>query len=281
MFGYIIANEGALADADRTRYREVYCGVCRSLGRECGQLCRMTLSYDMTFLAILLNSLYEPREERGEMRCTAHPIAPAPYSTSEFTDYAADATVVLAYHKCLDDWHDERKASRRAFAKLIEGAYRRITERRGNVVSAVEAGMADIHAIEDAREPSLDAAANRFGQLMGCVFACRDDIWADNLRALGAALGKFVYIMDAVMDYGQDKESGSYNPLVAANVSPDDASEALTMLAAHAAAAFERLPLVQDEDILRNVLYSGIWGQYAARQAKNDEEETHHGNGPL
>ena len=260
-----MVDEKQLAPAEMDRYREVYCGVCHSLKDQSGQLCRMALTYDMTFLALLLNSLYEPNERKGAERCAAHPAKPQPFATSECTEYAADATVVLAYHKLLDDWSDERKVSHRALAGLLRSAYRESSRRRPSMALAVERGMDDIRAIEQAKSASLDEAANRFGMLLGEVFAYRNDFWKRDLAALGAYLGKFVYLMDAVMDFDDDVKSGSYNPLVEADAAPADMGEALRAMAAQAAGAFERLPLEQDIHILRNSIYAGIWGQYCGK----------------
>ena len=44
----------------------------------------------------------------------------------------------------------------------------------------------------------------------------------------------------------------------------------MTMMVADAADAFERLPVVTDSDIIRNVLYSGIWSKYALLQSKRN-----------
>lgn len=277
MFGYIMADEKQLSEEEVARYREVYCGVCRSLKDQNGQLCRLTLTYDMTFLALLLNSLYEPVEEKGSARCGAHPAKAQPFATSECTEYAADATVLLAYHKLMDDWHDDRKVSRRAMAQALSRAYREASARRPEMAQAIESGMADIRNIERCGDASLDAAANRFGAILGHVFSYRNDFWTGELSRMGAWLGKFVYLMDAVMDYAEDAKSGSYNPLVAAGVEPSDALEALRGVVAQAAGVFERLPFEQDIHILRNVLYAGLWGQYCGKfgdDAQNDEEDT-------
>ena len=69
-----------------------------------GQLSRLTVSFDMTFLALVLGSLYEPSESLGSKRCPIHPTKPQAFAQSEFTDYAADLSVAFAYHKLLDDW---------------------------------------------------------------------------------------------------------------------------------------------------------------------------------
>ena len=160
-------------------------------------------------------------------------------------------------------------------AQALSSAYRAASARRPAVAQAIESGMADIRAIEQRGDESLDAAANRFGAILGRVFAYREDFWAGELHRMGAWLGKFVYLMDAVMDYDEDLESGSYNPLVAAGAVPDDVSEGLRSIAAQAAQSFERLPLEQDIHILRNVVYAGLWGQYCGKfgDAAHDDGE--------
>ena len=104
------------------------------------------------------------------------------------------------------------------------------------------------------------------------LLEARDDFWAASLRSLGAKLGKLVYVMDAALDMEDDRASGSYNPLVALDVQPQDVREDLELLAADAAAAFERLPLERDARVLRSVLYAGVWQKYYAKDAKRTKQ---------
>lgn len=275
-----------LSQEERERYHAAYCGVCRALSERCGQRCRVALTYDMTFLALLLGSLYEPDERQGCKRCAPHPLRPHGYLCSECVDYAADMTVALVYHKCLDDWRDDRSGWARAYAGLLGKSYRAVRERHPHACAAIEEGLADIGRLEQAAAtaesadgaPPPDAAANRFGALLGEVFVYRDDFWAGGLRSLGAKLGKLVYVMDAALDMDDDRASGNYNPLVALDAQPQDVREDLELLAADAAAAFEKLPLERDARVLRSVLYAGVWQKYRAKeeklakQAKEDKE---------
>ena len=65
MFGYVIANLEGLTQAQKDRYKGCYCGLCRVLKQRHGFSGRLTLTYDMTFLVLLLSALYEADEERG------------------------------------------------------------------------------------------------------------------------------------------------------------------------------------------------------------------------
>lgn len=279
MFGYVMARMEEISPEERSRYQAFYCGVCRALGERFGQRCRLGLTYDMTFLAMLLSSLYEPEEKQSAKRCVPHPTKPHPYISSECIDYAADMTVALVYHKCLDDWNDDRSRWGRTYAKMIERSYNKVCAQYPRTCSAIEEGLTAIGRLERAaldvdtsQTSSPDEAANYFGALLGEVFVYREDFWAEPLRAFGAKLGKLVYVMDAAIDREDDRVSGSYNPLVALEMTREDILEDLQFLAADAAAAFEKLPLVGDVHILRSVLYAGLWQQYYAKEAKRDKE---------
>ena len=108
MFGYLCASHKELSDAQKQRYCAVYCGICRRIRAQSRQLARLTLQYDMAFLALLLMSLYEPEEQSGGSACSLHPIKKRPWVDNEYIRYCADLNVALAYYKCLDDWNDDR-----------------------------------------------------------------------------------------------------------------------------------------------------------------------------
>ena len=46
---------------------------------------------------------------------------------------------------------------------------------------------------------------------------------------------------------------------------PEEMEAVLTMAIGNATHQFEKLPLVQDEHLLKNILYGGVWQQYYAR----------------
>ena len=78
MFGYISVNKPELKVRDFDVYHAYYCGVCRDLRADFGVTGQMTLSYDLTFLGILLTALYEPDETQETTRCLIHPLTKHP-----------------------------------------------------------------------------------------------------------------------------------------------------------------------------------------------------------
>lgn len=277
MFGYIIADRGSLKEAEVCRYGGCYCGLCKTLGKRHGLMGRMTLNYDMTFLVLVLNALYEPGENAGEARCPIHPLKKRPYWNSRFTDYAADLNLILAWWNCMDDWQDERKLSRLLLAKCLRPKVKRLEGKYPRQWKAIEDNLALIHKYESGPEQSADRAADAFGDLMGELFVPKpEDYWAKDLRTLGQSLGRFIYMMDACVDLEEDRKKGRPNPLLSLTEGQrtrQDDIELLTMLLGDASSAFEHMPIVEDAPILRNILYSGLWQKYDQAFYKRDNKK--------
>ena len=211
MFGYIEANVALLSEEQIARYKGCYCGLCRALNERHGQLSRITLSFDMTFLIMFLSSMYEPEEKSGEGNCIVHPFKKRSYWSDRFTDYAADMNLALAYYNCLDDWNDEGKVLRYAQAKAFENKYKEIKKSWPRQCEAIERCISNLSEIEKNPQSEVDDAANCFGELMGELFVCEEDsIWSSRIRLFGQALGKFIYMMDACVDLKKDKKQSGY-----------------------------------------------------------------------
>lgn len=265
MFGFVVADAGALSEEEKERYRAVYCGLCFALRDRYGQLSRACLTYDLTFFVLLCNSLHEPAETQGASHCMMHPTpaAPRPWARSAWTDYAADLSVALAYHKVLDDVADDGDLKARAAERLLAGAYEQARTRIPEQCAEIERTMAVIRAIEQggaADDP--DAAAHEFGRMLGRLFARDQGFWTAAMEELGRGLGRFIYLMDAAVDFDDDAASGSYNPFVALGSDTEAVRATLALAAADAAAPYERLPLVQDAHLMDSILYSGVWAQF-------------------
>lgn len=271
MFGFVIANGDALSDGDMRKYRAAYCGLCRAIRRRHGSLSALSLNYDMTFLVLMLSSVYEDEGEFGEERCCVHPRKKHEYWHSSFTDYAADMTAALAYHSCMDNWTDDKNPASLALAGILKRPYRSAAHARVTQCAVIEQCLEEISRAEQRRDSSPDVCANSFGRLMGELFAGTGGIWSERLRAFGESLGRFVYIMDACVDYRSDVKHGRYNPLALSfgeNADDEELRNILNMLIGECALDFERLPIIRDLDLMRNIIYSGVWLRYDIEQRR-------------
>ena len=274
MFGYVQANLSDLSQEEQIRYRAAYCGLCHTLGERHGFTSRLSLTYDLTFLTLLLSSLYEPEEKSGACRCVVHPCKKHPYMINACTEYAADMTVALTYYKCLDDWNDDKSIPKKSYASLLKKQYTQVKKDWPEQCKAIEACMDEFSAIEKSGSEDPDAAANCFGRLMEALFLYRKDHWEEHLRALGYGLGQYIYLADAAVDLEDDKKRGNYNPLKGLSATPQEMRPTLQMVLGNASRAFEILPLVQDAHLLKNILYSGLWIKYNRGTQKEKKVKT-------
>lgn len=262
MFGYVVCSKSELTEEDILHYKEFYCGVCRALKKQFGELERCSLNYDMTFLALFLTALYEPQETKKEIRCVVHPTKPRNIIENRYIDYAADMTILLAYFKCLDDWNDERRLGAYCYGKLLKKKYEDLQKKYPRQCKSVADAIEKISRIEKDENSIPDKAINASGEMLKELFVYEEDFWSDSLRKFGYELGRFIYLMDAAIDYKKDIKKNNYNPLIKMQKQPEEMEEILAIIIGNATAEFEKLPIVQDEHIIKNILYSGVWLQY-------------------
>lgn len=278
MFGYININQEIMTEENKDAYQAYYCGLCRRLKSNCGAKGQMLLNYDMTFLVVLLTGLYELANESSEITCAIHPTKRRTVWINEVTDYAADMNLILAYHNLIDDWKDEKSYPKMAFAKMLDKDYSRIMQKYPRQVAAIEEYMRRTEEVERQNETNLDVVAGLTGEMLGEVFCWREDEWKEELHTLGFYMGKFIYIMDAYEDYDADVQKGEYNPLVHMTGESTEDKDTLvrlllTSMMSECAKSFERLPILLHADILRNILYSGVWSKYELLQLKKRKAE--------
>ena len=136
--GYVIARKDSLSEDQLARYQGCYCGLCNALKAHFGALHRLALNYDMTFLILLLSSLYEPEEQADSARCAVHPAKPQAFWQNRFSAYAADLTIALTYHKLRDDWLDEGDRLKKGLMDQLQGAYDQVKTRLPRQCEAIE-----------------------------------------------------------------------------------------------------------------------------------------------
>ncbi len=279
MFGYIHADLTQLSHEDKTIYQSFYCGLCRQLGKTASVKGQLLLNYDLCFLAILLQSLYEPSLNEEDFRCIVHPVKSKHGYSSEAIKYAADMDIILSYHSLMDNYNDDNSKISGLYANLLKKDYDRIKVNYPRQTKAVEEYITKLSAAEKAGESNIDVVSSYTGEMLAQLFNWREDNWSKTLHCMGYYMGKFIYLIDAYDDLKKDEKKGSYNPLIfMKNESPKEFETFvrvnLTSLMAECAKSFERLPIVENVDILRNIIYSGVWTKYEYLQLKEKKKDT-------
>ena len=279
MFGYVTVCEPELKVKDLKKYRAYYCGLCRTLKEDYGFMGQMTLTYDMTFAVILLSSLYEIIAKHEEHRCKVHPVKRQHMLRNEITSYAAAMNVLLAYYHMEDDWQDDRKVSSLMTKSMIQGKAKKIIEKYPRQSEVIRQSLRELGECERENSMDIDRAAGCFGRLMAELFVWKEDVWEKTLRKMGFYLGKFIYLMDAYEDIDDDIANACYNPFMRFREREDFddyCKQILTMMIAECSREFEKLPILTHAEILRNILYSGVWCRFEAicekRQSVNNQE---------
>lgn len=274
MFGYVVMNKPEIRFKDFDLYRSFYCGLCRELREKYGISGQITLTYDMTFVVVLLSALYEPPTQKGTTRCVIHPVCKQPVRKNAATEYGADMNVLLTYYKCMDDWEDEKKFAALGYGKILQRKNNRLSYRYPEKAEKIRKLLEELSQMEKAGETDIDKMSGCFGQIMEEIFAWKTDVWEGSLRRMGFYLGKFIYILDAYDDVEKDVKNGNYNPFAEKYIMKgfdEQVRQLLIMMMAQTCREFEKLPIIKYTDILRNILYSGVWCRFEAIARKRRE----------
>ena len=280
MFGYVVMNKPEIKFKDFDMYRSFYCGLCRELKERYGLSGQITLTYDMTFVILLLSGLYEPPTKKGSTRCIVHPVRRQQVRKNAITEYAADMNIFLTYYKCKDDWNDERSIPGLAFGKLLERKEKKSEKLWSKKVQTIVSCLDELSELEKENATDIDRVSGCFGRIMAEIFAYREDVWEPTLRRMGFYFGKFIYLLDAYDDVEEDVKKGNYNPFSKDYIIKgfdDRVKSMLMMMMAETCREFEKLPIIKYTDILRNILYSGVWCRFenVSGKRKKEQEKEH------
>ena len=275
MFGYILPDKPELKIREYETYRAYYCGVCRAIKKNHGNIPRLTLTYDSTFLALFLSSLIPNKPQFKDIRCILHPLKRRKIVVnSEILDYAADMNVLLFWLNLKDKWLDDRSKTAWAGMLALKPVYRRLNEQYPEKSSIIHKRLKELSQLEKNRCDSIDQAAEPFAKLMEEIICypplCTDEKSQTLLRWIGYHTGKWLYTIDALDDLEEDIKNKSYNPFIYQyNYQGGDVKEFRSFILQDAefllihtlselARSFELLNFRRHRDIAGNIIYLGM-----------------------
>lgn len=278
IFGYVTPLKPELKIREFEAYKAFYCGVCKEIGKNFGQLPRFGLINETACLAIILTvcSRQDTRLTLKHDRCIAHPIRRRIYaSDSQAITYAACVNVLLEYHKLMDSYYDNKNVLSKSGAFAIKRAYKKARRFSPILSDFIEIYMKDQLTLEKNKCCSLDEACEPTAKMLAEIFTWKDNVFfdndpvmADNLNTFGYNLGKWIYIVDAVSDVCEDKKKNQYNVLLEGNNYYDCDSQKLgeniiftmNMCLANAANAWENIKkaVYNNENSIKRDLFAII-----------------------
>ena len=211
MFGYVRTDLPNLYVKDTILYKACYCGLCKSIGRSCGQRGRLLLNYDLSFLSAFAHNVTGKDIDIKRQRCVIHPITKRPVAVpDELSERIARLTIILAYYKLTDDIIDTGKGrARRAFFKK---AYARAKKVEPVLDGIVRRSYDELLQAEKTCETSTDKIADPFGKMMReAVAEILGEYYSESIGEFSYNLGKWIYLIDAADDFDKDKKRKNFN----------------------------------------------------------------------
>lgn len=222
MFGYVTPLKSELKIREFNLFRSYYCGLCFSIKKNFGNIPRMALNYDMTFLGILLDGLSDKKLTMAPKRCVAHPSKKkAVILENNALYYAAEMNVSLAYYKLVDDVNDDGDLKSKALAGILSPYKKKFSKEIDNINNIIEENLKKLSQLEENLEfSSIDEICDPFSTIVGKIlelypYEIVDDSQKtrDNLYNLGYTLGKWIYLVDALDDLKEDMKDKKFNPI--------------------------------------------------------------------
>ena len=213
MFGYIQPDAPYLFKKDETLYNALYCGLCKSIGKGCGQCARSASTYDMAFMSALVHNIRHEDVKINRSHCAIHWIRKRPITeVDDITVMLGCINTALAYYKLCDDKADGDKKG--ALRHLYKMGMKRAAKKHKRAVEIIKMQMDVQSKIEHAGCKIIEQAAEPTAVMMQelSVYAL-GEYSTDDTKALFYDLGKWVYLIDALDDYDKDVKKHRFNVL--------------------------------------------------------------------
>ena len=266
MFGYVKINKMDLTFREYEHYRGYYCGLCKYLKDNHGEISRLTLNYDITFLILVLTSLYRPKPVTIEEGCIVNPFKKKKKIINDITEYAASMNVLLAYYKLEDNLRDDKGIKDIIAYNVYKGKLKLAYEKYPKKAELIKSRLEDLYILEQNRNINIDIVSNTFGDIMGEVFVYKKDEYENDLRNIGFNIGKYIYLLDAYEDLTKDYEKGRYNPFTEYIDKKEELREKVDKLISISlgllAQSIDNLNLKVNINIIENIIYSGVYLRY-------------------
>lgn len=275
MFGYVRINKMDLTFREFDYYKGYYCGLCKYLKENHGEVSRLSLNYDITFLIVILTALYKLDSDITYERCIANPLKKKMRIVNEITEYAASMNILLSYYKLEDNLYDDNGIKDKLAYELYKGKLKKAYEKYPQKAEYIKQQLGNLRELEKQESKSIDKVSNTFGNLMGEIFVYKKDEYEQNLRNIGFNLGKYIYILDAYEDLEEDNKKERYNPFIDYIDKKEElknkVDRLISMSLGMATKNIEQLNLEFNKSIIDNIIYSGVYLRYKSILEKGCE----------
>lgn len=295
MFGYVVPLKPELKVKDFNLFKGYYCGLCFTIKKRFGNMPRMILNYDMTFLAIFLDALSKEEITAEAKVCFAHPTQKkAVIYNNKALDYAADMNVSLTIFKLIDDVNDDKDMKSKVLSLGLNPYKKKFPSNINHINTIIKENLDKLSNMENNLNFScLDEVCDPFSIIVGKILELYpEEIINDSketrymLYDFGYSLGKWIYLIDALDDLKEDMEKNKFNPinhLFNENNLPfeeffkeikDRIEFSILNCSMRCRDILEELPLSKNREILTNIITLGMMAKYdAVISGKNNKNK--------
>ena len=261
MFGYVYPSKIDLTFRDFFKFRAYYCGVCKSLKKNYGEFSRLCLNYDITFLALLLSSVYTDSENPTYEKCIVSPLKNKKIIINEYTEYCASINILLAYNKLLDNYVDDKSLAALIGSKLFKKNYIIARNKYPEKEMILKKCLKELSELELKGKSSIDDLSEIFAKTLAELFVYNsNDKYSESLRKIGFYIGKYIYILDCFDDLSDDIKKKRFNPLILENLDNinSEIKKKIDLILVELEKQIQQLELKQSKEIIYNIIKLGL-----------------------
>jgi len=195
------------------------CGVCHALGDDYGMASRLFTNHETILLNMLTDAQLENPSETVMRRCPLRPTHQVTTNQNTSSRFAAAITVLLVNAGVVDDIQDGKGLN--LPTRLLEKAISGMSQSARAVLDTLSF---DGQHLDTLAIHQLQAESNGNNPLLpsmqssSAIFAMTAELAGSPhnqtaLAGIGANYGAYVYLYDALKDWGADYQNGAFNPL--------------------------------------------------------------------
>ena len=205
MYGYLRLINSITPPSIQRHYRSCYCTLCHALWNNYGMRPRFILSFDMTFLAVMLDLEKQVNIDETLLCYKKHT-----FSETESWKRLSAMSILLAAKKLEDNINDDNDLKAKLFLRIFNRAIRKAEADYPDVAELFTCGFREMSVMEK-ESKDVFALSHKFGDIMtgavSALFTCdtQDIVVMHHVT-------EWVYFIDAIDDLDADYKDGSYNP---------------------------------------------------------------------
>ena len=177
--------------------------------------------------------------------------------------------ILLTYYKFDDDVNDDKNMFAFCAKKILQKNTEKIKQEYPRKTSIICDALNELKEYERVDLHDFNKCADAFGKILAQIFDKEDN--DKKLYNFGFSLGRAIYVLDACVDLKQDIKKERFNPMV--EIPSREFQQILTIMLSETTDIYGTMDITTNNDIIENILYSGIWERFEISKSSNKEKK--------